>query len=85
MPKKGFQVPGGILFYRRRLQLSEDKVYTVEQVAEQLKVHPRTVYRLLEAGELRGVKVGRQWRITLDALNTFLQLPVDQAKQSLNA
>lgn len=85
MPKKGFQVPGGILFYRRRLQLSEDKVYTVEQVAEQLKVHPRTVYRLLEAGELRGVKVGRQWRITLEALNTFLQLPADQVKQSLNA
>jgi excisionase family DNA binding protein len=65
--------------------LSEDKVYTVEQVASQLKVHSRTVYRLLEAGEIRGVKVGRQWRITPEALNTFLQLPADQVKQSLSS
>ena len=65
--------------------MGEDKVYTVEQVAEQLKVHMRTVYRLLEAGEIQGVKVGRQWRITPEALNAFLQLPVDQVKQSLNA
>jgi putative molybdopterin biosynthesis protein len=62
--------------------LSEEKVYTVEQVAEQLKVHPRTVYRLLDAGELKGIKVGRQWRITPEALNSFLQLPPDHVQQS---
>lgn len=64
--------------------MSEAKVYTVEQVAEQLRVNSRTVYRLLEAGELQGVKVGRMWRITPEALNSFLKLPADQLKQSLN-
>jgi excisionase family DNA binding protein len=65
--------------------LSEDKIYTVEQVAEQLHVHPKTVYRMLEADELQGVRVGRMWRITSDALNSFLKLPADQAKQSQDA
>jgi excisionase family DNA binding protein len=83
MPKTGVSSSQGYSIYRRRLQLSEVKVYTVEQVAEQLKINPRTVYRLIEIGQLHGVKVGRQWRITAEALNTFLQLPADQ--QSLNA
>jgi excisionase family DNA binding protein len=69
---------------RRGLWLSEDTIYTVEQIAERLKVHTQTVYRLLEAGKLPGVKVGRQWRITPEALNSFLKLPFDQAKQSLD-
>ena len=55
--------------------MSEGDVYTVEQVAERLKVHPKTVYRMLEASEIQGVKVGRVWRITSEALNSFLKLP----------
>jgi excisionase family DNA binding protein len=65
--------------------LSDEKVvFTVEQVAEQLQVHTKTVYRLLDSGELKGIRVGRVWRITPEALNAFLQLPYDQVKE-LNA
>lgn len=41
---------------------------TVEQVAEQLQLHPDTVRRHLQAGKLRGVKRGRVWRVPQSAL-----------------
>jgi excisionase family DNA binding protein len=49
------------------------KVYTVDQVAEILQVHPRTVYRALEANSLRGFRVGTTWRVTQEALEAFMR------------
>ena len=45
---------------------------TVEEVARSLRVHERTVYRLLLRGGLRGTRVGRVWRIRRSALELFL-------------
>src|SRR5258705_2793741 len=45
-----------------RLPMSEE-VYTVEQFAERLKLHPKTVLRFIKDGRLRAVKVGKSWRI----------------------
>ncbi len=36
---------------------------TVEQLAELLQLSPKTLYRALERGELRGSKLGNRWRI----------------------
>jgi len=44
----------------------------VAEVARQLRVDPRTVYRVIAAGGLRAVKVGRVWRIPADALDDYL-------------
>ena len=35
---------------------------TVDEVAAYLRVNPMTVYRLVNRGELPGVKVGDLWR-----------------------
>jgi excisionase family DNA binding protein len=51
------------------------RVFTIDEVAEILKVNPRTVNRLIERGELKAAKVGRVYRITEQALNEFLNLP----------
>lgn len=40
-----------------------EEVYTVEQFAERLKLHPKTVLRFIKAGRLRAVKVGKSYRI----------------------
>ena len=48
------------------------KAYTVEEVAQILKVHPRTVYRMLDRGELKGFKVGTVWRISQPTLEAFM-------------
>jgi excisionase family DNA binding protein len=40
-----------------------EEVYTVEQFAERLKLHPKTVRRFIREGRVRAVKVGRSYRI----------------------
>jgi excisionase family DNA binding protein len=45
---------------------------TVEEIAAQLRVSPRTVYRLVERGRLRAVRVGDLYRITMESFSAFL-------------
>ena len=49
-----------------------EKLLTVPEVAEALRVSVRTVYNLLEAGALRGVRVGRAWRVPESALEELI-------------
>ena len=49
-----------------------EALLTTQEVANILKVTVRTVYSLLEGGELQGVKVGRVWRVSEDDLQAFI-------------
>jgi excisionase family DNA binding protein len=40
-----------------------EPLMTVTDVARYLKVTPRTVYSFLESGTLKGIKIGRSWRV----------------------
>ena len=40
-----------------------EEIYTVEQFAERLKLHRKTVLRFIREGRLRAVKVGKSYRI----------------------
>ena len=44
------------------IEPSEDRLLTVNDVAERLQVHPITVRRHIKAGKLRAVRVGRSGR-----------------------
>ncbi len=46
---------------------------TAEQVAERLQVREETVYDWLRAGRLRGVKLGRIWRVREADLEAFIR------------
>lgn len=46
--------------------------FTAEEVAASLRVTERTVYGWLQTGELVGVKAGKFWRVSPEALDTFL-------------
>lgn len=48
-------------------------LYTPEEVAERLKVTRRSVYTWLQAGKLRGLRAGDQWRVAEADLMAFLQ------------
>jgi len=50
---------------------------TPDEAAKILKVNVRTVTNLIRAGELRGVKIGRVWRIREEDLQAF----IDQGMQ----
>ena len=47
------------------------ELLTRVEAAAYLRVHPRTVGRLLRAGSLPGVKVGRQWRLRKADLDAY--------------
>ena len=46
---------------------------TTDEVLNYLKVKSRTVYRLIKAGELPAIRVGRQWRIRRSDLDAWLE------------
>jgi len=52
---------------------------TVAEVADLLRVSAMTVYRLIEAGELRALRVGKAFRINEDDLDEFLNTRYTQA------
>ena len=47
--------------------------YSVEDVAEVLQVHTRTVYRLILQGKLKAIKVGSLWRIQDSELEDYIR------------
>lgn len=53
--------------------MAELRVYTTEEVMGVLKVTKRTLYNYIKAGQLKAFKVGREWRVTEDALREFTE------------
>ncbi|MDR3202879.1 MAG: helix-turn-helix domain-containing protein [Bifidobacteriaceae bacterium] len=51
---------------------SRPRFLTVAEVADQMRVSGMTVYRLIHAGELRAIRVGRSFRVPADALDEYL-------------
>ena len=52
---------------------------TVAEVAGLLRVSTMTVYRLIKAGELAAVRVGRSYRVTEDDVDRYLASTYTQA------
>lgn len=48
-------------------------IVTVKQLAEFLQVSELTVRRALNAGALKGFKVGREWRIEREAVINWVE------------
>lgn len=55
-----------------RPRLGHADLLTVGDVADELRVSPTTVRRLIRRGELRAHALGAQYRITRKDLDTFL-------------
>jgi excisionase family DNA binding protein len=55
------------------LNFPTDEVFlTTEEVLEYLQVNLRTVYRLIKAGKIPAVRVGRQWRFRKRDIDSWL-------------
>jgi excisionase family DNA binding protein len=46
---------------------------TLEDVAQFLKVHPSTVYRLLKNRSIPAFKVGSDWRFNQDSIERWIK------------
>lgn len=51
----------------------ENRIMTTKEVANYIRVNEKTVLKLVQYGELPGVKVGSQWRYHLVAIDKYLQ------------
>jgi excisionase family DNA binding protein len=52
--------------------MSDETFLTTDEVLEYLQVNLRTVYRLIKAGRLPAVRVGRQWRFRRSDIDAWL-------------
>src|SRR5215831_4382951 len=52
--------------------MDDDVFLTTEEVLEYLNVNLRTVYRLIKAGKIPAVRVGRQWRFRKRDIDAWL-------------
>ena len=46
---------------------------TVQEVANILRVHQRTAYRLIIGGSIKAIKIGSQWRVPEQSLMEFIE------------
>jgi len=53
--------------------MTDDTFLTTEEVIDYLQVNLRTVYRLIKAGKIPAVRVGRQWRFRKGDLDAWLE------------
>jgi excisionase family DNA binding protein len=62
----------------------DETFLTTEEVLEYLQVNLRTVYRLIKAGKIPAVRVGRQWRFRKRDIDAWLdsQRPRGGARQA---
>lgn len=58
---------------------------TTEEVLEYLQVNLRTVYRLIKAGKIPAVRVGRQWRFRKRDIDAWLENQRPRSARSIPA
>jgi excisionase family DNA binding protein len=63
-----------------------DDILTTAQVISLLKVDRITVYRMLQDGRLKGIKIGQQWRFQASEVNRLLERETaPQSSDTINA
>ncbi len=55
------------------IKLMDDSFFTVNEVAELLRVSKLTVWRYINAGSLPAYKIGRDWRIKKSEFDAFIE------------
>ena len=55
-----------------QIRTTDHVFLTTEEVLEYLQVNLRTVYRLIKAGKIPAVRVGRQWRFRKEDIDVWL-------------
>lgn len=50
-----------------------ETLYTTEQVAQMLQIHPLTVLKYFKSGKLKGIKLGRVYRVRESDLKQFIE------------
>jgi excisionase family DNA binding protein len=57
----------------RIMLAAEERFYSLEEIAERLRVSNQTIRRWIKSGRLTAYKPGREWRIRPSDLEEFLE------------
>lgn len=58
-----------------------ETMLTVDEVAAIFNVSPRTVLRLIDAGEIQALRVGRQWRFRKEWVRDWITQHTSQSRE----
>lgn len=64
--------PEDVVMTTRRSSYGDDRLLTVGEVAELMRVSNMTVYRLIKTGALGAIRVGKNYRIRESDVNRYL-------------
>ena len=53
--------------------INKEELYTLNEVAGFLKIQQRQLYNVIKSGSIEAVKVGREWRVSGEALLDFIK------------
>ena len=56
------------------------RFYTSAEIADILKMNPQVIARKLQAGEMEGYKIGKDWRVSETQLLGFLEMHKNTAR-----
>jgi len=51
----------------------QEKFYSVEEIAQMLDMHPKTIARYIREGHIRAQKFGKAWRVAGHDLSLFVE------------
>jgi excisionase family DNA binding protein len=68
---------------RREEKQLAGPILDIKQVQEKLGVSERTIFRLIEKGELTGFKVGRAWRFEESDIDEYIIRQRQKAREAL--
>ena len=54
------------------------EVYTLKEIEELLQVTRRTIYNWIKGGKLKAFRIGKEWRVTKEALEDFTQTGTEE-------
>ena len=49
----------------------ENTFYSIQELTEILRLHPKTILRFIHEGKIKAHKIGRSWRISQEALKHY--------------
>ena len=53
------------------MNADNSRIMTVRELADDLRVHPTTIYRKLKLGQLPAFRVGSDWRFNVEAIDRW--------------
>ena len=53
-------------------------IFSPEEAMEELQIGRNAIYKLLASGELKGFKVGRNWKIAKKAIDAYIDKQIEK-------